>query len=419
MIKLVVSGDQMKGVTILLILHKVPIFLWVALLLRLCWVFLVPVEPVSDGFLYQAFAQSIAGGGGYAFPSPGGLTVYWAVGTSAFYALVFTLFGQSDFIAAFANISLGLGIVYLTYLLAFRYFDQTTAKRAAWIVAFWPVLVQFTTVYASEVLFIFLLVAALYAWGTYRWHLALRAILWGALLCAATYVRPTALPLFVLLPFLELCAHRKVRPALLSGLIASVTAAVLFAPWVVRNQQTFGHPVLVSANFGSNFWMGNNPLSNGGYMPLPPTKFDNDEVSRDKYFKQLAVDYIVANPAEYARLSLRRLIMTYEQETIGVAWNGALEKLLSKSELLYLKILSSLYWLICFAGALGWVLWAVFSKRVSALNPLLVVSAFFFVVPVLTVGQDRYHMPLIPFVAIFAALGLHAIQQYFLPKKTI
>jgi 4-amino-4-deoxy-L-arabinose transferase-like glycosyltransferase len=409
----------MKNLTIPLILYKVPAFLWVALLLRLLWVFMVPVEPVSDGFLYRVFAQSIAGGEGYAFPSPGGLTVFWAVGTSAFYALAFTLFGQSHFTAVFANIFLGLGIVYLTYLLASRYFDQITAKRAAWIVAFWPVLVQFTTVYASELLFTLLLVAALYVWGTYRWHLALRAALWGALLCAATYVRPTALPLFVLLPFLELCAHRKVKPALLSGLIASAIAAVLFAPWVVRNQQTFGYPVLVSANFGSNFWMGNNPLSNGGYMSLPSTKFDNNEILRDKYFKQLAVDYIVANPAEYARLSLRRLIMTYERETIGVVWNGsALEKLLSNSELIYLKALSSLYWLICFAGALGWVFWAIFSRRVSALNPLLVVSAFFFVVPILTVGQDRYHLPLIPFVAIFAALGLHAIQLYFLPKKT-
>ena len=165
--------------------------------------------------------------------------------------------------------------------------------------------------------------------------------------------------------------------------------------------------------------MGNNRLSDGGYMPLPPTKFDNNEVLRDKYFKQLAVDYILAHPAEYAKLSLRRLMMTYERETIGVVWNGsALEKLLSNSGLFYLKALSSLYWLICFVGALGWVLWAVFSRRVSALNPLLIVSAFFFVVPVLTVGQDRYHLPLIPFVAIFAALGLQAIQQYCLPRKS-
>lgn len=164
--------------------------------------------------------------------------------------------------------------------------------------------------------------------------------------------------------------------------------------------------------------MGNNPLSDGAYMPLPSIEFDN-EVVRDQYFKRLAVDYIVQHPAEYARLSLRRLMITYDRETIGVAWNApALEKMLGSSGLPYLKALSSLYWIVCFAGALCWVLWAVFSRRISILNPLLVVSAFFFVVPVLTVGQDRYHLPLIPFVAIFAALGLQAVQQYWLTRKT-
>jgi hypothetical protein len=230
---------MMKYIAILSIFSQVLTLLWAALLLRLCWAFMVPVEPESDEAIYRLFAQSTAIGAGYAYPS-GDLAVFWPVGASAFYVLVFSLFGLSDAPVVIANVLLGMGVVCLTYLLACRYFDQSTAKRAAWIVPLWPVLVQFTTVYASELLFTLLLVAALYVWCTFRWHLALRAALWGALLCAATYVRPTALPLFILLPFLELWLHREVRSAVLSGLIAGLTAAVLFAPWVVRNQQTFG-----------------------------------------------------------------------------------------------------------------------------------------------------------------------------------
>jgi hypothetical protein len=82
-------------------------------------------------------------------------------------------------------------------------------------------------------------------------------------------------------------------------------------------------------------------------MPLNP-KIEN-EIERDKYFKQLAVDYIVANPAGYARLSLRRLVITYDRETIGVAWNApALVKLLGNAAQPYVKVVSSLYWLACY-----------------------------------------------------------------------
>ncbi len=63
-----------------------------ALAVRLLWAACVPVDPVSDGVLYDAFARSMVEGHGYAF-ADGTLTEYWPVGTSAVYALLYYIFG--------------------------------------------------------------------------------------------------------------------------------------------------------------------------------------------------------------------------------------------------------------------------------------------------------------------------------------
>ena len=392
------------------LIASVALVLCVAIGMRLLWVFCVGVEPVSDGVMYREFAQSIATGAGYAYPD-GQLTVYWAVGASAFYAVLKHLFGFSEWPIVLANLAIGVGVVWLTYLIALRYFDEFVANKAAWIVALWPVLIQFTTVYASELLFIFLLLTALYVWGANAGSALVRAVIWGALLCGAVYVRPTAMPLFFALPTVYLLSTKDIKGAVVSLCVAVLTAGLFLAPWVLRNQQVFGSPVLVSANFGGNLWMGNNPQSTGAYMPLPDIYFA-DEIARDQYFKAQAMEFIKANPLEYAKLAIRRVVVTYDRETIGVAWNEpALRRVVGERGLTVVKAISTGFWWLVVVFALVGIAWAFWRRRVGLFNPLLVVMGAFFIVPVLTVGQDRYHLPLNPFLAIFAAYAMHMLSQ--------
>lgn len=401
--------------------RNVPAFVWGALVFRLAWLILVDIDPVSDSDMYRVFSYQIANGIGYAYPS-GELTAYWAVGAAAFYGLIHFIFGFADLPVGIANVAIGVGVVYLSYTLALRYFDDTVATIAAWLVALWPVLIQFTTIYASELLFLFFLLASLNVWASAKVPLVIKSILWGALLCIATYIRPTALPLFVALPIIDFWQRRELRSAAASMVIAGVTAAALFAPWVIRNQEVFGAPVLVSNNFGANLWMGNNPQSNGGYMPLPDIQFAN-EVVRDQYFKKEAISFIKTNPLEYAKLALRRFVLTYDRETIGVAWNEpALLRLAGAGILPYIKLLSTVYWWLLTMGAIFGLGWALRRKNVGVFSLLVVVPGFFFVVPLLTVGQDRYHMALNPFLAIFAAFAFQrawsCIKEKNVPQPT-
>lgn len=379
-----------------------------ALVLRLAWAVLVPVQPLSDSVVYDQFARSIANGHGYAYPD-GSLTVFWPVGTSAVYALLYRLIGEHWSVIAGFNVALGVALVGLTHALAKRYFDARTAIVAAWLTAAWPVLVQFTTVLASELLFTTLLLAALWVWGSQRGHWVARTVLWASLLCAASYMRPIAWPLLAVLPALDgLRQPHQLRLALATLAVASVSAALWFAPWMYRNHTLFGVPVLVSANGGSNLWMGNNPQATGAYMPMPPTPGMN-EVQRDQHLGRLARNFIVENPLAYLKLGLRRLAITFSRETIGVVWNQTgLASRFGAASLPAFKLVSSLYWgLVLLAGS--WGLWRLGQRQGllrCARHPLVVVLVYLALIPILTVGQDRYHLPLDPLLAMLAAYAV-------------
>lgn len=375
-----------------------------AMALRLTWALLVPVDPVSDSVLYDAFAKSIASGKGYAFPD-GNLTVYWPVGASAVYGLLYAVFGTGYWTIATFQVLLGGLIVWLTWRLATQYGDAVTAALAAWFTALWPLLIEFTTVLASELLFIALLLAALNAWAARSLAPLVRAVLWGICIAGATYVRPTAWPLLLIFPCLEWLVDRRWRASLVTVLASTLTAAVLFAPWVYRNYQLFDRFVLIAANGGPNLWMGNNPASTGGYMSLPDRLFAN-EVERDRFFGREAVDFIKSNPLAYLRLSLRRAAMSYDRETIGIVWNEAsLKRHFGTPTVTSLKLLSTAFWwVMLLLGLLGALLtWR--QRQVVRLWPLLAALFFFAIVPILTVGQDRYHVPINPLLAIFASWG--------------
>jgi hypothetical protein len=376
-----------------------------ALLLRLIWAACVPAEPVSDGVLYDAFAQSIAAGHGYAFPD-GTMTEYWPVGTSAIYSLIYRAFGTGPWVIPVFQALLGTYIVGLTWRIARQALGPTVAAVAAWLTAAWPLLIEFTTVFASELLFIALVLTALNIWISRHLPFALRMILWGATIAAATYVRPTALPMLFIFPAIQWTADRDWRAFIMGSVLAALTASLLFAPWAYRSVALFDRFVLVSANGGVNLWMGNNPESTGGYMALPDRKFLN-EVDRDHYYGREAVDFILSHPVEYAKLSLKRAVTTYGRETIGIVWNDkGLSSKYSYTSLLTLKRISSAYWwgliIVGFAGItlvirrrLAWPLW-----------PPLAAFAYLAAFPILTVGMDRYHVPIDPMLAIFAACAL-------------
>jgi hypothetical protein len=102
---------------------------------------------------------------------------------------------------------------------------------------------------------------------------------------------------------------------------------VMVLPWTIRNYNTFGSFVLVSANSGFNFYMGNNPRATGEFRQDFSTKESNDidsaiaifwrshpsHVERDAYLLDVGKQWVYSHPAEAAKLDLKKFYFHWWQ----------------------------------------------------------------------------------------------------------
>lgn len=387
-----------------------------AFALRLMWGVLVPVVPMSDSLAYDVFAQNIAAGECFCW-KPGAPTAHWAVGAAAVYALIYSVFGHSYVPIVILNVIVGVGTVAIAMSLARHWMGPVAAVVTGWLLALWPQLVQFTTILASEMLFNFCVLLAFWLATRSQWRWLARAMYVGVALAAAVYLRPIALLLAPLIYLPEAVSQRKLMKPLVACVVSCIVMFALVLPWSMRNLQVFGHFVLVSANAGANFWMGNNPNTTGAYMPLPKTDIRN-EVERDRYFSQQAWEYIRQDPVAFVGRTVKKAFVLHDRESIGVSWNEeGLAQRYGIGIFMPLKILNSLYWwLILGFAAFG--LMCTFRQRTLPeflTFPLVTVWAYYTVVHAIIVSGDRYHVPSSPFIGMLAAV---AIAAYLEGKRT-
>lgn len=392
--------------------------LTLSLALRTVWALIVPVAPLSDSKAYDIFAVSILEGRGYAFED-GSLTAFWPVGTSGLYALLYFVFGKTWHPIVVTNIFLGVLLTYLTFILGRNWFSVKIGLIAATVVAAWPMLIQFTTILASELPFTTLLCFTMVVFFSKR-QIRINYGLAGVILGIACFFRPTAIIMLLLLPLLEFIssANKSIKQLGFQFLLLCLGFALVVGPWAWRNTKLFDSTVLISTNFGPNLWMGNNPASKGEYMSLPEDRTFTNEAVRDRALRAEAIDNIISDPVYYlGYLSWKRFLATHDRETIGIVWNdlGLREAGLERG-IRALKAVSTLYWWsLGLLAILGIAVLKIRSRRFF-IHPIFVVPLVFVLIPTLTVGQDRYHFALVPFVAILSSL---TIERIFANRKDL
>lgn len=392
--------------------HPYVRILFVALVLRVLWALLVPVVPISDGYAYDTFARNLASGLGYGW-SPERLTAYWPVGTSFVYSILYMLFGHTYKPIVVLHIFLGLITILFSMLLAERWFNRGVAIVTGLLLATWPSQIQFSTVLASEPLFIALLVASLWVWTTPAVNFWVQTVLVGTLLGAATYVRPTALLVPVLLALATIAKERQwVRPLAAAAVVFLVIGA-LNVPWGIRNARVFGSFVLTT-NGGATLWMGNNPYSLGSYMEYPEHLKTMNEAEIDKYLGATAKSHILRYPGQFVGRTLVKLVRLHDRETIGVHWNeGGLTGRFGARVQWVLKFVSTGFWLVTVALAVIGVAFLLVARGVlMALAQLpVLIWAYFALLHAMILVNDRYHFPSIPMIAMLAAFAITTIGE--------
>ena len=208
-----------------------------AFAVRLVFVLLVPMEPISDfGAMYDA-AQHLAAGDNIMNDKPYFQRWPYQSGFVAWMALWIRLFGADVFFFQVTNCLFGAGTAVLVYGLARRFASHRGAMAAGVLYLFYPGSVRLAPVLTNQHLSELLLLAALYVAtggeGRVKTRL-LRGAAAGALLALSNAVRPAVIVAVLAVPavlLLDLFRWKELGraglPPIAGGALATVAVYVL------------------------------------------------------------------------------------------------------------------------------------------------------------------------------------------------
>lgn len=381
----------------------------VAFALRLAAGLALRPPPTWDGALYHRAAQGLVRGLGYSCfmfgprADPTFATAYYPVGLPAYLAGFYALLGDGDLARAVAGAVAGAAGAALAAVIA-RPMLRDRAHLAAWGVALSPGAALYAAAPMTETLWGALLAAAV--------ALLLRAeapsrrrTLWvGAALTAAAFVRPQALVLVPVLPWMAGGAWR-VRLARTLGV--ALTVAVLVTPWTLRNCASLDGCALISTNGAGNLAIGAVPRADGRYLALTADDGCRDvrgEIARERCWRRVTRASIARAPRRWIGLATAKVWHTWGYEAFPAGYlRAARPDLLSARGEDRLRGALTAAWGALLALALVSLLPTHARPPLGRAGRMsLAVIALVTLTHALFFGGDRYHLALIPLVAPLA-----------------
>ena len=415
---------------------------------------------LDDMHQYDMLARSLVSGNGYRWYSEPDLdlirpyitvdltnVVYDPRGIEAafrapmypiFLAVIYFFFGLAHrfFFARLAQAAVNAMLAPMAYVLARRVDPghERTARIAALIVALYPMLALYPLALATENLFFVLALgtvllmlrgaqgnrttgggqpaAELGVWERpgVRWF-----ILAGAVLGLGILTR-SVLALF--LPFAMFWIWKFARSLRGAVLFAVAAAAVVF-PWALRNSILAGRPAFVEISLGYNLYMGYHPQSSGTFQFGISTDLISifNDMDRDTIGTQKALTFIRNDPGRIPQLILNKAgyFFGLERRAIQYFYSSNFFGYLSPPILLALAMFILLpFVLLVPSAAFG----AVAAPRSDAKTLIFLFLAAYITPHLLILAEERFHMTLIPFLAVFAAAAIAHRREIFESLRT-
>lgn len=423
-----------------------PVCVLSMVLVRLLWITWLDVQPSSDFSWYYSQGERIASGRGYSVEHSGyplwedgarlGVarqTAFWPVGYPAFLGALFYVSGallpslySHLLLAKIANLVLSVLTVLGLAHLAGVWSKSKLAERFTLLLAgFAPNQIAYVALTASEVFFTFLLVFGVLAL-THATRsadgAAPRRVLSPAWLCIAGFAFGWASltkPQTAVLPviFLIFLAARRPATLLIHLLWVYVPLACVVLPWSVRNYFAFGSWVTVSTNGWMNLAIGNMPGSWGQSGVMWNEQLHEvvtrhaDELSWNEGAKLVVLDYLKLHPIRVLIGLPGKVLALYAWDVDGFGWNRVGDpRNFGESSFVALRVLSQAHYVAALAlTAYSWArLRHSFTRGHRASLALI---AYFTLLYTLFFGGPRFHFPVMPFIYLFAALGLTRLCQ--------
>src|SRR6185369_8016141 len=242
-------------------------------------------------------------------------------------AATFLITGANTGGIVLLNLVLFAGTVMSTDALARRLAGEGPARLAALLLALWPNLIATTGIASRELLVLFLLTTALTVWleAGAETKPGIAAGTWlaaGFALGLAILTEPALLLLRALILYDLLAGSRPLR-SLAAWTLLLVGVLGPTAPWLVRNNRVFHHPVPLATGGGATFYRANNPLATGGPTGRGEKELANLtelEVMTNGY--RWGLEWIHANPGRYITLAVRKHLLLLGSDADGMSLDG-------------------------------------------------------------------------------------------------
>ena len=380
-----------------------------ALVLRATAIGTLTHTPESDEVAYESMALNLVRGDGIVDWK--GNRAMYNVGYPLFVlAPVFAVFGRDILVARLANAFLGGLAVALCYLVA----KEVGAGRTGRLLAagIWAVYLP-ASVYAAyllkENLMIPLMLGVIWcalrlAQGANHSIAVACGVLLGLLALTGNAALCLAAPVALALAFSCTTLGRKLS---FSGLIL-VSAVFVAAPWLVRNMQVLGAPVL-NTNGGFNLYLGNNPAATGMFVSIAKTprggswnelRKDAGEVQASATLGAEAIGWIKKHPTAFLALALRKAAYFWTPPFHkGKAQASEIESVV--------RAMWAIQYLVIVAAAIGTLFAAGTRSRRVAIVWLAIAS--YTAVHMLFYVIFKYRLPIMPFVGVLAAVALERL----------
>ncbi len=408
-------------------------------ILRLVWVLYATREPVSlaisgDTYAYYHYGQELAGGRGYINIINGQPTAYYPIGYPAILAVLFWIVQHTpipDNLAlagTLLNSALGTASVGLIFVIARRLFGTRTGLVAAGIVAVVPGLIFYVATLQLETAFIFLVLGAIAVLVRHDWSTGppsrARLAAFGALLGLSALVRPFSVPLLAGLDVAVLLTGVGWRRAAGAVGWAALAMVVVVAPWTIRNLVVMDAFVPFSTNAGDTLCIDRSVDATGTFRwathdgcvtgeGIPPEEY---EVHQNAANTRVALDFIRDHPGKELELIPKRAwyMMKHDHDGLAAVEGGDNNPFLGDRVRTVLARTAD--WFFYALVALSLVGLPGFFRRRRP-DRVLVFAALMtlFAVPLMLWGNTRFHVPMLPLMAVAAAIPL--TRAWTAPKK--
>jgi len=409
-------------------MRSLLIFL-IALIVRLIHVWQLRASPFFDTLLgdangYDKWAQRLAAGDWI-----GSDVFYQAPLYPYFLGVVYAMFGRDLLIVRVIQAAIGSASCVLLGLAAARLFSPPSpglrwpGKRVGLIaglaLALWAPAIFFDSLLQKSVLDMFFMCAALWLVAGIEQASRWRWLGLGMTMAALALTRENALLLIVIVGLWSIVERAEnVRSTAAERLLPfGLGLALILLPVVARNYSIDGGLYLTTSQFGSNFYIGNNPNADGTYASIrfgrgAPEfeRLDAKEVAEESVGRALspaevssfwtgrALGYITSQPLSWLKLTGRKILLLFNHSEM-------LDTEAQESYAEFSMVLRVLGWFTHFGLLMPLAIAGVIAtwperRRLWVIHALALAYAasvvMFFVFA-------RYRYPLVPFLILFAA----------------